>query len=131
MDIARRIAGAALGVPFVWLGYEAATAPGKRVAMATKLGVPRPEEAVRLNGAAMVAGGVALSAGILPRAAALGLVASMIPTTLAGHAFWTEEDPQARKTARIQFLKNLGLVGGLLAVAVDRSPREGTATCSK
>ena len=117
MEIAHRIAGAALGIPFIWLGYDATFAPGGRVAMAAKLGIPRPEEAVRLNGAAMVAGGVALSVDVLPRAAALGLVAAMIPTTLAGHSFWKEEDPQARKTGRIQFLKNLGLMGGLLAVA--------------
>jgi uncharacterized membrane protein YphA (DoxX/SURF4 family) len=117
MEIAPRIAGAALGFPFLWLGYEAVAAPGGRVALAAKLGIPRPEEAVRLNGAAMVAGGAALSAGVLPRAAALGLVVSLIPTTLAGHAFWNEEDPQARKTGRIQFFKNIGLVGGLLAVA--------------
>jgi uncharacterized membrane protein YphA (DoxX/SURF4 family) len=116
--IAHRMAGAALGVPFVWLGYDAVSAPGARVAMAAKLGIPRPEEAVRLNGAAMVAGGVALVADVQPRAAALGLVASMVPTTLAGHSFWKEEDPQARKANRIQFLKNLGLMGGLLAVAL-------------
>jgi putative oxidoreductase len=112
-----RVAGAALGVPFVWLGYEAAAEPGMRVASAARLGVPRPEEAVRLNGAAMVVGGLALCLGVQPRLAAAGLVASMIPTTLAGHSFWTEEDPVARKTNRIQFLKNLGLIGGLVAVA--------------
>jgi putative oxidoreductase len=118
MTIANRITGAALGIPFVWLGYEAATAPGNRVALAAKMGVPRPEEAVRFNGAAMVAGGAALAASVQPRAAALGLVASMIPTTLAGHSFWKEEDAQARKANRIQFLKNLGLIGGLLAIAL-------------
>jgi putative oxidoreductase len=41
-----------------------------------------------------------------------------VPTTLAGHAYWQHEDPAARKTNRIQFLKNLGLLGGLMAVAV-------------
>lgn len=117
MEIAQWIAGAALGIPFVWLGYEAATAPGGRVAMAAKLGIPRPEYAVRLNGAAMVAGGIALVVHLYPMVAALGLVACLVPTTLAGHAFWQEDDPQARKAGRIQFLKNLGLAGGLLAVA--------------
>ena len=40
------------------------------------------------------------------------------PTTLAGHAFWTESDARKRKANRIHFLKNLGLVGGLLAAAL-------------
>jgi putative oxidoreductase len=123
MNLAHRVAGAALGLPFVWLGYEAASDPGRRVTLAAKLGIPRPAQAVRLNGAAMAAGGLALCVGVQPRLAASGLVASLIPTTLAGHSFWTEEDPQARKTNRIQFLKNLGLMGGLLAVAVTKDER--------
>ncbi|GAA0977370.1 hypothetical protein GCM10009555_038430 [Acrocarpospora macrocephala] len=118
MDIAFRLACIAIGLPFIWLGYEAVAAPGARVAMAAKLRIPRPEIAVRFNGAAMVAGGIGVATGLLWQAAAVGLVISLIPTTLAGHAFWADTDPQVRKTNRIQFLKNLGLMGGLLAVAL-------------
>ncbi len=106
-----------LGAPFVVLGYEAAAEPGGRVDLARAMGVPEPELAVRANGAAMVAGGAALAAGILPRTAAAGLVTSLVPTTVAGHPYWTMDDPQARKVNRIQVLKNVGLAGGLLAVA--------------
>lgn len=118
MYIAYRIACLALGLPFIWLGYEAVVAPGARVAMAAKLRIPRPDIAVRLNGAVMVAGGFGVATGLLWKAAAIALVLSLIPTTLAGHAFWAETEPQARKANRIQFLKNLGLMGGLLAVAL-------------
>lgn len=114
--LTRRVARLALAAPFIWLGYEAAADPGARVALAADLGIPSPETAVRVNGAAMVAGGIGLATGVLPRASALGLVASMIPTTLAGHSFWQQQDPVARKQNRIQFLKNVGMVGGLLAV---------------
>lgn len=119
MSVTRPLARICLGAPFVWLGYEAAVEPGGRVQLAADLGVPQPELAVRANGAAMVLGGAALALGIRPRPAALGLVASLIPTTLAGHAYWQHEDPAARKANRIQFLKNLGLAGGLLAVAAE------------
>lgn len=115
-----RLARALIGLPFLWLGYEAAADPGPRVQMAAALGLPEPETAVRVNGVAMAAGGAALILGVLPRAAALGLVASMVPTTIAGHAFWNDDDPAARKANRIQVLKNAGLVGGLLAVAARR-----------
>jgi putative oxidoreductase len=117
MPVARTLSRLLLAAPFVWLGYEAAAAPGGRVELAAAMGVPNPEAAVRLNGAAMVAGGVALGLGAFPRTAATGLVASLVPTTVAGHAFWSDDDPVARKTNRIQFLKNVGLAGGLLAVA--------------
>jgi len=33
---------------------------------------------------------------------------------MAGHAFWKEEDPKMRARQQGQFLKNLGLIGGLL-----------------
>ena len=117
MHLVDRAAGAALGIPFVWLGFDAVSEPGQRVRMAADFGVPRPEAAVRLNGAVMVAGGLALATGVQRRPAAAAVAAAMIPTTLAGHSFWQESDPVVRKTSRIQFLKNLGLIGGLIAVA--------------
>ncbi|HEX6255295.1 MAG TPA: DoxX family protein [Euzebyales bacterium] len=110
----RGLARMALAVPFIVLGAEAAREPGPRVALAEDIGIPYPEEAVRFNGVAMVAGGLGLALRVLPRTAAAGLVASMIPTTLAGHRFWADDDPAARKGNRIQFLKNVGLIGGLL-----------------
>ena len=117
MTFVGRVGRAALGAPFVLLGYEAAADPGGRVNAAAGLGVPNPELAVRLNGAAMVAGGAALIFNVMPRAAALGLVASLVPTTIAGHSYWKHADAQMRTTQRIHLLKNLGLAGGLLAVA--------------
>src|SRR5699024_4438951 len=111
---------AAMGVPFIWLGYEAFSEPGGRVALAENFGIPQPETVVKANGLAMVAGGTALVTNVLPRAAAVGLVASLLPTTLAGHQFWKYDDSQARAGQRIQVLKNLGLVGGLITIAARR-----------
>ena len=74
---------------------------------------------VQANAAVMVAGGTLLAAGKLPRLSALALAASLVPTTLAGHSYWTVEDPVARKTQRIQFHKNLAMLGGLLFAVLD------------
>src|SRR3954469_21738714 len=54
------------------------------------------------------------------RLSALALVASMVPTTLAGLAYWSREDPAARKQQRIQFHENLAMIGGLLFAVLDR-----------
>ena len=113
-----RAAAVLAGVPFVVLGADAAREPGKRTELAAGIGVPNPELAVRVNGAAMVAGGLALAAGVLPRAAALGLVASLVPTTIAGHPYWSREDPVQRTVDRIQVMKNIGLAGGAVAAAL-------------
>jgi putative oxidoreductase len=119
--VERRTGQALLGAMFMKLGFDAARQPGPRVDKAAALGLPLdPQLAVRGNGAAMVLGGAALALNKLPRLAALGLIGSMIPTTLAGHSFW-ELDGADRKAQEIQFLKNAGLVGGLLAVLAARS----------
>lgn len=72
---------------------------------------------VRANGAVQAGAGALLAVGILPRLSALALVGSLVPTTLAGHAFWTVEDPAQRKQQQVQFIKNLAMLGGLLYAA--------------
>lgn len=125
----RPLARLMTGSVYVLLGLDAFRAPGGRVTMAgpTLAGirrvVPLPEDdelLVRTNAAVQVTAGATLALGVLPRLSALALVASMAPTTVAGHAWWTLEDPMARKVQRVQFAKNVAMVGGLLQVAVDR-----------
>ena len=117
--VERRTGQALLGAVFIKLGFDAARDPRNRVDKAAALGVPNPALAVRGNGAAMVAGGAALVLNKVPRLAALGLVTSMVPTTLAGHPFW-ELEGSDRKAQEIQFYKNLGLIGGLLLALQGR-----------
>ncbi|MFI9822594.1 DoxX family protein [Streptomyces sp. NPDC052013] len=79
----------------------------------------RTEQAVRLNGAVQVVAGLMLATGRMPRPAALAVAATLVPTTLAGHRFWEEDDPDARSRQRVHFLKNLSMLGGLLIAADD------------
>jgi len=82
---------------------------------------------VRLNGAVHLVGGLALATGKGRRLGAGLLAASLVPTTIAGHPFWLEKDKTVRNAQRIQFLKNLGLLGGLLLAAVDTEGKPGVA----
>jgi putative oxidoreductase len=77
------------------------------------------EQAVRLNGAVQLAGATLLALGRMPRLSALAIAGTLVPTTLAGHRFWEEDDPQQRAQQRIHFLKNLAILGGLLLAAAD------------
>jgi uncharacterized membrane protein YphA (DoxX/SURF4 family) len=86
-----------------------------------------PETLVRLNGAAQLGAGFLLAVGRLPRLSSLVLAASIIPTTIAGHRFWEEDDPGTRAQQQIHFFKNLGLLGGLMLAAVDTEGRPGLA----
>src|SRR6266540_4799038 len=66
---------------------------------------------VQLNGAVQLVGGLLLPTR-LHRFAALALIGSVIPTTVAGHRFWEHEDLASRQQQQVQFMKNLGLLGG-------------------
>ncbi|HEX6510422.1 MAG TPA: DoxX family protein [Chloroflexota bacterium] len=105
-----------LALPFVLGGWEAAREPGPRVGQAAATGVPNPEMAVRANGIIMVIAGIALAFGRLPRWAAAVLALVLVPTTIAGHAFWKETESQKRTGQLTHFLKNVSMIGGLLGV---------------
>jgi len=116
------------GSTYVLLGFDAVRAPGGRVDQAAPVlasvrkVVPLPaddELVVRGNAALQVVGGALLALGLAPRLSALALAGSLIPTTFAGHAYWTIEDPTTRKLQRIQFHKNMAMIGGLLFAALD------------
>ncbi len=101
-------------------GAAAFLEPGGRIEKVAKAGLPNSRAAVELNGAAMVAGGTMLALGIAPKLAAVALLGNLVPTTIIGHAFWKEERGAAREAQMIQFLKNLGLLGGLLLVLTQK-----------
>ena len=77
------------------------------------------ETLVRINGGVQVVAGVLLATGRFRRVASLILMGSLVPTTYAGHRFWEETDEAARAQQEMHFVKNLGLLGGLILAAVD------------
>jgi len=77
------------------------------------------EKLVKINAGVQIGAGFLLAIGRLPRLAALALAGSIVPTTLAGHRFWEAEDKATKGQQQVQFMKNLGLLGGLLLAAVD------------
>jgi uncharacterized membrane protein YphA (DoxX/SURF4 family) len=94
--------------------------------MLRKAGLPLPtrtRDLVRLNGAVQVVAGMLLATGRMTRPAAAVLAGSLVPTTVAGHPFWRETDPARRRGEQIQFMTNLGVLGGLMLAAVDTEGR--------
>jgi len=78
---------------------------------------------VRINGAVQALAGLLLATGRGGRPAAAVLAGTLVPTTLAGHPWWEHDDPAERRTQRIHFMKNVGLLGGLLLAAADTEGR--------
>lgn len=86
-----------------------------------------PATLVRIQGALMVAGGVGLATGKLPRLSALVLTASLVPTILSEDAFWQSSDPVERAHQRQHLLQDVGLAGGLLLAGIDTAGKPGMA----
>ena len=118
MSITKAVGRAALAAIFVLGGSAAAREPGQRVKRLEGAGLPSLELAVRANGAVMTIAGGMLGLGIAPRAAAAFLAVSLVPTTLVGHPFWSEEG-EARAAQQTHFMKNLAMLGGLLLVMAE------------
>ncbi|MFD3702786.1 DoxX family protein [Nocardia sp. NPDC058658] len=130
----RRIARALLGTTFVAAGVNGLMNQKPRAAAANALaekgrtGLPDalaarvpddPSQYVRVNSAAQVVGGLLLASGRAPRPAALVLVATVVPGTVTEQDFWAENDPDRKAAKRVGFLKDLGLLGGLMIAAAD------------
>lgn len=129
MALSRRIARPLLASIFVVGGWDALWNPDGKAKKAEAVSQPLGETVgvdqldaktlVRVNGAVQIGGGVLLAVGKYRRLAALALIGSIVPTTYAGHRFWEESDPTTRAQQKMQFLKNLGLLGGLILAAFD------------
>jgi putative oxidoreductase len=133
MSLARRAARAALAASFVSGGLDQLRNPQPKAGPASPIAKPiadrvpqlpnDPESLVKLDGAIKVAGGLGLVFGPFARPAALLLAGSMVPTTLAGHRFWETTDPDQKVSDRVEFFKNVSLIGGLLIAALDTGGR--------
>jgi uncharacterized membrane protein YphA (DoxX/SURF4 family) len=125
VSISRRIARPLLASIFIAEGLEAIRNPAghdRGVGAESLALADAPDNTltfVRLNGVVQTAGGVLLAIGKFPRLSALALIGSIVPTTYAGQRFWEETDDVKRAEQRMQLLKNLGLLGGLILVVVD------------
>lgn len=128
MALVRAIARPLLASTLVYGGFDAFRNPATKTPAADKLIGELPEklpvvsntqQIVQLDGAVKVIAGTMLALGKFPRLSAVALIASLVPTTLAGHRPWDTEDPAAKKAHTLHMLKNASMTGGLLLAAVD------------
>ncbi|MBA2393005.1 MAG: DoxX family protein [Ktedonobacteraceae bacterium] len=120
MSFVKTVGHSLLSAMFISGGWNAFVNPDGRAQKAEKAGIPMARQATILNGAAMTLAGSALALDIAPKLSALVLIGTLIPTTYVGHAFWQEDVPANRAGQQIHFLKNLAMIGGLIAVLQEK-----------
>jgi uncharacterized membrane protein YphA (DoxX/SURF4 family) len=81
------------------------------------------EHLVRVNSCVQLGAGTLFVLGVQQRLMALALIGSLVPTTIAGHAFWEIDDEAERRAQFLNFLKNGALIGGLVFAALDTGGR--------
>lgn len=139
MSLIRLLARPLLATTFIVHGAKTLLAPDQHVPrakpvtdrvapMLERVAPQLPTDArtlVQINAAVQLGAGLLLATGRSPRLASLALAASLVPTTLANHAYWQVDDPEERAAQREQLLKNLSIGGGLLIAGVDTEGRPG------
>jgi len=84
---------------------------------ATSSGVPMASILVPFSGLLAIVGGISIVLGYYARVGALCIIAFLVPVTLFMHAFWNVSDPQMMQMQMINFMKNIGLLGGAILIA--------------
>src|SRR4051812_40254251 len=105
-DWSLRLARAMLAAPFVSGAAGVLKDVGPLPDFARRAGVPRPELATKVTAGAMVAGALAVGAGVAPVVGGLVLAASLIGTTVTVHDFWSPQEPAVAVAHRKGFITN-------------------------
>jgi len=114
--ITYRIGSALVGLLFIASGYGKLDGFESVAARAADIGLPLAHVLLAFAITLEVVAGALLILGIKVRWAALALAAVLVPTTTLFDAFWTAEALQYRAQLT-DFLKNLAILGGTLALA--------------
>lgn len=89
---------------------------------AASKGIPNPEPAVIGSGVALAIGGASILLGIKPKVGAAALIGFLALTSVVMHDYWNSSDAADRQNNKINFSKNLALLGAALALAGVEEP---------
>ena len=83
--------------------------------------IPMVQAAIIISGLLLLFGGYTIITGVRVTAGIAALVLFFIPVTFTMHAFWKEEG-QARMMDKVQFMKNLAILGAILMLLAIPTP---------
>jgi putative oxidoreductase len=111
-----------LGVFFIYSGVNHFIGFKMMTQYAKMKGVPFPAIAQGVTGLMLLLGGLSIVFGLYPSVGIVLLVAFLVPVSLMMHNFWKIEDPMLKMADRVNFMKNMALVGALLMLLAIPSP---------
>ena len=111
-----------LGGYFVMSGYNHFKNLQMLTGYAQSKGVPMPREATLVTGLMMILGGLGILLGVYIQISVFLLSLFLLGTLVKMHKYWEVTDPMARMGERVNFYKNLGLLGAILMLLAIPSP---------
>ena len=85
-------------------------------------GVPAAKVAVVFSGLLVLLGGFCIVVGCSPEIGVACIVLFLLPVTFMMHAYWTETDPMQQMSQRVNFQKNIALLGAALMLLMIQRP---------
>ena len=85
-------------------------------------GIPAPRLSVLGSGSLIVLGGLSVLLGVRPTWGVLLLTLFLLPTSFLMHNYWIETDMMARINQRVNFQKNVALLGAALMMLMIQRP---------
>jgi putative oxidoreductase len=122
MEVVFLIGRILVGVYYLSNAWHHFTAVGPMSAYARSKGVPAPATAVIAGGILLLIGGLSLLTGVLPLAGVIALAGFFLPVSFTMHRYWAIPDPMARLGEKINFEKNLALLGSSLMFLAIPTP---------
>lgn len=122
LDWAYALGRVLLALLFLWSGYGKLMNPAGTAGYMKSFGLPLPEVLVWVALLVELAGGAMLVLGYKVRWAALALIVFTVIASFVFHAFWAVPPAQAMGQ-QINFMKNIAIIGGLLALLAHGSGR--------
>jgi putative oxidoreductase len=110
------------GVYWLMAAYAHIFQSGGMVGYAASKGVPAPKLAIIGTGILILLGGLSILFGVYVKIGIILLIIFLIGITFQMHDFWKETDMMERMNSRINFTKNLALVGALLMMLAIPAP---------
>jgi putative oxidoreductase len=89
---------------------------------AASKGVPAPKLAVAGSGILLLIGGLSILLGYQPMIGIAAIALFFVSVTPTMHAFWTITDPQSKMAERVNFTKNMAILGATLMLVAIPQP---------
>lgn len=114
IDVVHILGQIIFGGYFIWSGYTHFVHYRDYKAYASAGKVPMPGPAIIFTGILLILGGLGILFNQYTDIALTLLIIFLVPVTFTMHAFWKSDNPGEKAAQKIQFFKNLALLGAVL-----------------